>query len=143
MCYLHTTYSSALNRFEFQSIRLKSKSKSVARIHGDLSDWFTTTAGVRQGCVISLLLFKLLLELVMLYATHNVEIRAQIQGHLKYQAFGLSTTSSLLAENASDVKEIVDKVFQSSLNSLNPKTRNKHLKNWSLHPSVETKFINI
>ena len=61
---------------------LYSKSNSAVRVNGDLTEWFQTTVGVRQGCVISPQLFKILLEVVMLYATHNVNIGAKIQGQL-------------------------------------------------------------
>ena len=61
---------------------LYSKSYSAVRVNGDLTELFRTTVGVRQGCVISLQLFNILLELVMLYATHNTKIGAKIQGQL-------------------------------------------------------------
>jgi hypothetical protein len=48
---------------------LYSTSQSAVRVNGELTDWFTTKVGVRQGCVISPQLFNILLELVMAYAT--------------------------------------------------------------------------
>ena len=94
-----------------QSLYLKSE--SAVRVNGDLTDWFSTTVGVRQGCVISPLLFNLLLELVMLYATHDTTIGAQIQGYL-ISNLRFADDIVLLAENVTDLQTIVDKVFQSS-----------------------------
>ena len=61
---------------------LYSKSYTAVRVNGDLTEWFRTTVGVRQGYVISPQLVNILLEVVMLYATHNVNIGAKIQGQL-------------------------------------------------------------
>ena len=57
---------------------LYSNSLSAVRVNGDVTEWFRTTVGVRQGCVISPQLFNILLELVILYATHNVDIGVNI-----------------------------------------------------------------
>ena len=57
---------------------LYSNSLSAVRVNGDVTEWFRTTVGVRQGCEISPQLFNILLELVILYATHNVDIGVNI-----------------------------------------------------------------
>jgi len=41
---------------------------SAVRADGDLSQWFETVLGVMQGCVLSPLLFNILLEVVMALA---------------------------------------------------------------------------
>jgi len=38
---------------------------SAVRIDGDLSEWFITISGIMQGCVLSPLLFNILLEVVI------------------------------------------------------------------------------
>ena len=39
---------------------------TAVRVDGGLTDWFTTVAGVLQGCVLSPLLFNILLKVVMM-----------------------------------------------------------------------------
>ena len=38
---------------------------SAVRVDGDLSEWFATVIGVMQGCILSPLLFNILLEVVI------------------------------------------------------------------------------
>ena len=94
---------------------LYSKSQSAVRVNGELTDWFKTTVGVRQGCVISPQLFNLLLELAMLYATHDTTIGAQIQGQV-ISNLRFADDIVLIAENANDLQTIVNQVFQSTSN---------------------------
>ena len=94
---------------------LYSISSSAVRVNGDLTEWFSTSVGVRQGCVISPQLFNILLELVMLYATHDVDIGAKIQGQL-ISNLRFADDIVSLAESASDLQKLVDKIFQSSSN---------------------------
>ena len=55
---------------------------SAVRADGDLSQWFETVLGVMQGCVLSPLLFNILLEVVMALALENNSIGATISGTL-------------------------------------------------------------
>jgi hypothetical protein len=80
---------------------LYSKSNSAVRVNGDLTGWFSTTVGVRQGCVISPQLE--LLELVMLYATNDANIGVKIQGQL-FSNLRFADDIVLLAETASDLQ---------------------------------------
>ena len=90
-----------------------SKSYSAVRVSGDLTEWFQTTVGVRQGCVISPQLFNILLKVVMLYATHNVNTGAKIQGQLiSNLRFGDDIV--ILAESTNDLQNLVDKVYENS-----------------------------
>ena len=94
---------------------LYSKSYSVVRVNGDLTEWFQTTVGVRQGCVISTQLFNILFEVVMLYATHNVNIGAKIQSQL-ISNLRFADDITIPAESASDLQNLVDKVYENSSN---------------------------
>ena len=53
------------------------KDTTCARVDGELTDWFTTVGGVLQGCVLSPLLFNILLEVVMVLALLDHELGAQ------------------------------------------------------------------
>ena len=55
-------------------------SNSAVRVSGELTDWFHTTVGVRQGYVISPQLFNILLEIVITTAIHGIDIGANISG---------------------------------------------------------------
>ena len=92
---------------------LYKQSQSAVRVNGELTDWFTTAVGVRQGCVISPQLFNILLELVMLIALEDTEIGATIQGcHINNLRFADDIV--LIAENPEDLQTLVDKVFTAS-----------------------------
>ena len=80
-----------------------------------MTEWFQTTVGVRQGCVISPQLFNILLEVVMLYATHNVNIGANIQGQL-ISNLRFADDIVILAESANDLQNLVDKVYENISN---------------------------
>ena len=41
---------------------LYNKAASAVYLNGDLGDWFRTTVGVRQGCLLSPTLFNIFLE---------------------------------------------------------------------------------
>jgi len=44
---------------------------SAVRVDGGLSEWFSTVVKVLLGCVLSPLLFNILLEVVMMLALHD------------------------------------------------------------------------
>jgi len=54
---------------------------SAARVNGGLTEWFVTVIGVMQGCVLSPLLFNILLEVVMALALDNWESAATPTTH--------------------------------------------------------------
>ena len=65
--------------------------------------------------MISPQLFNILLEVVMLYATHNVNIGAKIQGQL-ISNLRFADDIVILAESANDLQNLVDKVYENSSN---------------------------
>ena len=90
-------------------------SSSAVRVNGELTDWFQTTVGVRQGCVLSPQLFNIILEMVTLHATYDIPIGTNIQGHL-INNLRFADDIVLLACNEIDLQSIVDRVHQWSSN---------------------------
>ena len=59
---------------------LYSKSTSAVYYNGSVGEWFRTTAGVRQGCLLSPSLFNIFLERIMTDALENHEGSVSIGG---------------------------------------------------------------
>src|SRR6476469_399090 len=55
---------------------------SAVRSSGGLSEWFETTVGVKQGCILSPLLFNIFLEAILSQALRDGEEGAVIGGYL-------------------------------------------------------------
>ena len=94
---------------------LYQQSSSAVRVNGELTDWFKTTVGVRQGCALSPQLFNILLEAVMLYAIHDTKIGVRVQGQL-INNLRFADDIVLIADNDRDLQTIDDLVHQSSSN---------------------------
>lgn len=92
---------------------LYKKSTSAVRVNGELTSWFTTRVGVRQGCVISPQLFNILLELVMLYALHDCNIGVNILGQL-INNLRFADDIALIANSPKDLQTLVNLVHKSS-----------------------------
>lgn len=94
---------------------LYNKSKSAVRVNGELTDWFRTTVGVRQGCILSPQLFNILLELVMLYATHDSTYGVMVSGH-RINNLRFADDIALIAASENSLQLLVDSVNDVSRN---------------------------
>ena len=80
---------------------------------GELSGWFETLVGVLQGCVLSPILFNILLEVVMLLSLNEVDIGATISGFI-CNNLRFADDIALIAEREKDLQALVNKVHQTS-----------------------------
>ena len=83
---------------------------SAVRVDGDLSEWFITISGVRQGCMLSPLLFNILLEVVIALALENNEFGAKVSGFC-ISNLHFADDICLVAEGNDDLQHTVDKVY--------------------------------
>ena len=58
---------------------LYNKATSAVLFNGSIGDWFRTTVGVRQGCLLSLTLFNIFLERIMADALEDHEGTVNIE----------------------------------------------------------------
>ena len=59
---------------------LYNKATSAVLFNGSIGDWFQTTVGVRQGCLLSPTLFNIFLERIMTDAVEDHESTVSIGG---------------------------------------------------------------
>ncbi len=86
-------------------------SQSSVRVNGELTDWFQTTVGVRQGRVLPPQLYKILLDLTILYATQDTSAGVNIQGQ-QINNLRFANDIVLLVESTQDLQAHVDRVYQ-------------------------------
>ena len=73
----HTTHAQSLSK---SSKKLYNKVTSAVLFNGSIGDWFRTTVGVRQGCLLSPTLFNIFLEMIMTDALGDHEGTVSIGG---------------------------------------------------------------
>ena len=59
---------------------LHKKATSAVLFNSSTGDWFQTTAGVRQGCLLSPTIFNIFMERIMTYALEDHEGMVSIGG---------------------------------------------------------------
>ena len=82
---------------------------SAMRVDGGLSEWFDIVVGVMQGCVLSPLLFNILLDVVIALALENNEIGVNISG-INISNLRFTDDICLAAGSDKDLQQLVDKV---------------------------------
>ena len=88
-------------------------SKSAVRVDNDLTDWFQTLIGVRQGCILSPQLFNILLELVITTAIEDSNIGLRLNGSI-VNNLRFADDIALMAESEADLQTLVDLVHTTS-----------------------------
>ena len=67
---------------------LYNKATSAVLFNGSIGDWFRTTVGVRQGCLLTPTLFKIFLERIMTDALEDHEGTVSIGGRRRGKRTG-------------------------------------------------------
>jgi len=89
--------------------KLYRKQLAKVKIVGTLLEWFHVKKGVRKGCVLSLYLFNILVEMVMRETLDGfqdgLQIGVQIVTNLRY-----ADDINLLATSGAELQELVDRL---------------------------------
>jgi len=88
-------------------------SMCAVRVDGGLSEWFDTIVGVMQGCVLSPLLFNIMLEVVIALALEDNEIGVNISV-INISNLRFADDICLAAGSNKDLQQLVDKVHTTS-----------------------------
>ena len=89
--------------------KLYSQTENAVRINGDLTEWFRVTMGVRQGCMLSPLLFNVFLEYIMAQVLEDSEIGISIGGRL-INNLRFADDIDLIATSEQKLQELTKKV---------------------------------
>ena len=90
--------------------QLYEQQRAAVRVEGDISDWFSISKGVRQGCLVSPLSFNCYSEHVMRESADEaswigITIGGRTINNLRY-----ADDIVLIATSASDLQQLIDKV---------------------------------
>ena len=88
---------------------LYDKAQSAVMFNGSTGEWFRTTVGVRQGCLLSLTLFNIFLENIMCEALDDHEGNASIRGLLSTN-FRFADDIVVNAEEEEEADVLVDRL---------------------------------
>ena len=83
--------------------QLYDKATSAVQMNGSLGEWFRTTVGVRQGCLLSPTLFNIFLERIMSDALEEHDGKVSIGGRIYYQS-----AIDALAEEEQELEALVE-----------------------------------
>ena len=93
---------------------LYSKAKSCIRVNNNLTDWFETTIGVRQGCLLSPVLFNVFLENILAEAFEDCKkLGINVDGY-KLKDLRFADDIALIADSENDLQTLVERVHDIS-----------------------------
>ena len=93
---------------------LYSKAKSCIRVNNNLTDWFETTIGVRQGCLLSPDLFNLFLENILAEAFEVCKkLGINVDGY-KLKDLRFADDIALIADSENDLQTLIERVHDVS-----------------------------
>ena len=94
---------------------LYSKASSAVLLNGNIGDWFRTSVGVRQGCLLSPTLFNIFLERIMTDALENFEGSVSIGGR-NISNLRFADDIDGIAGSEEELKSLIGCLDQSSSN---------------------------
>ena len=93
---------------------LYSKAKSCIRVNNNLTDWFETTIGVTQGCLLSPDLFNLFVENILAETFEDCKkLGINVDGY-KLKDLRLADDIALIADSEDDLKTLIERVHDVS-----------------------------
>ena len=93
---------------------LYDKASSAVYLNGDIGDWFRTTVGVRQGCLLSPTLFNIFLERIMAEALEDHQGTVSIGGR-RITNLRFAVDIDGLAGSEQELENLVKKLDTSSI----------------------------
>jgi len=87
--------------------KLYRKQLAKVKVAGTLSEWFHVKKGVRQGCLLSLYLFNILVEMVMRETLDGFQRKLQIGGRM-ITNLHFADDIIFLATSEAELQELVD-----------------------------------
>jgi hypothetical protein len=88
---------------------LYSKAETAVRVNGELTEWFKMGIGVRQGCLLSPVLFNIFLEYIMAKVLEGTEAGISIAGRL-LNNLRFADDIDLLTATEDQLQELVTKL---------------------------------
>ena len=98
---------------------MSSAAFSAILLNGNIGDWFRTSVGVRQGCLLSPTLFNIFLERIMTDALENFEGSVSIGGR-KISNLRFADDIDGLAGSEEKLKSLIGCLDQSSSVQIRP-----------------------
>jgi hypothetical protein len=93
---------------------LYAKAKSCVRVDNEFTDWFLTTIGVRQGCLLSPDLFNFFLENILAEAFEECEhLGVNVDGY-KLKDLRFADDIALIANTEGDLQTLLNQVHEAS-----------------------------
>ena len=93
---------------------LNSKAKSCIRVNNNLTNWFETTIGVWQGCLLSPDLFNLFLENILAEAFEDYKkLGSNVDGY-KLKDLRFADDIALIADSENDLQTLIERVHDVS-----------------------------